>query len=190
MGAGAPAFGLLRIIPRVQPVRAWLIVGPAVLAGVLAGHELAYRITGTSEGPAHDYLDHAPQIVLFLLVLGLTTARLGARMRVPAAWQLPVAAVATFVVQEHVERLVHTGGVPWILTSPVFLVGLALQLPIALVAWLVTRGVLEALAQPARARAHRVSRPLVSVPIPAGSVVPAVVGPSLPGRGPPPLCRS
>jgi hypothetical protein len=156
-----------------------------VLAGVLAGHELAYRITGTPEGTAHDYLSHAPQVVLVLVAIGLATARIGTRVRIPAAWQLPLAAVSTFVVQEHVERLVHTGSVPWLLTSPVFLVGLALQLPIALVARLVSRGVLGALAGPLRSRARRVPRPPGAVPTPVGTAVRSFAALPLPGRGPP-----
>jgi len=177
------------MIPRVQTTRAWLVVGPAVIAGVLAGHELAYSVTGTREGPTHDYLAHMPQVLLILVVLGLVTARIGARIRLPPVWQLPVVAVATFVVQEHVERLVHTGGVPFILTTPVFLVGVVLQLPIAALAWLLTRSVLEALAVPGRAGPAGVSRFVVRVVAPVSVTLPLTIGAPLPGRGPPPAPR-
>jgi hypothetical protein len=44
------------------------------------------------------------------------------------------------VVQEHIERLIGTGAIPADLVGePVFLVGLALQLPFALAALLLTR---------------------------------------------------
>jgi hypothetical protein len=45
-----------------------------------------------------------------------------------------------FVAQEHIERLVGSGSIPYDLTvEPTFLVGLALQLPFALAALLLTR---------------------------------------------------
>jgi hypothetical protein len=170
--------------------RAWLVVGPAVLAGVLASHELAYRITRAPAGPAHDYLSHAPQVVLILVALGLLATRIGTRERMPAAWQAPVVAVATFVVQEHLERLVHTGGVPWILTSPVFLVGLLLQLPVAVLAWLLARNVLETLSISARMRARRASPVLARLAPPTSRIVGAIIGVQHSGRGPPlSLCR-
>jgi hypothetical protein len=173
------------MIPPMQRRRAWLLLGPAVLVSVLAGHELAYRLTGTSEGPTHDYLGHAPQVVVVLALLGLATAELGPRMRLPAAWQLPAAAVATFVVQEHVERLVHTGSVPWLVTSPAFLAGVTLQLPIAFLAWLATRCVVEALVSPSRPRVRRLSRLAVVLTAPAEVAARPVPGASPLGRGPP-----
>lgn len=46
-----------------------------------------------------------------------------------------------FVVQEHVEELIRSGAVPAdLITEPTFLTGLALQLPFALAALLVCRG--------------------------------------------------
>ena len=55
-------------------------------------------------------------------------------------------APAGFACQEHLERLVHTGEVPWLLTTPSFLVGLALQAPVALLCVLVARRVVGTLA--------------------------------------------
>jgi hypothetical protein len=71
---------------------------------------------------------------------------------------------AAFALQEHMERLLHHGEFPWsAVLEPTFALGLLLQLPIALAAWLVahlllrvTRAVAGAIA---RALADFVSRP-------------------------------
>src|SRR3990172_8727238 len=73
------------------------------------------------------------------------------RGRAPAAWPFAAVALGGFAVQEHLERLVHTGEPPLLVTWPVFLLGLALQLPFALAAYLVARALLhvaQALAEP------------------------------------------
>ena len=101
-------------------------------AGVVGAHALAYRVTATPTSPLHHYLEHVPQVLSVLAVAGLAFGGLASRLGGPAAWPFPLAAVATFVVQEHVERLAHTGDVPWLLGSRVFLVGLLLQVPVAL----------------------------------------------------------
>ena len=51
-----------------------------------------------------------------------------------------------FACQEHVERLIHTGEIPWLVTTPSFLVGLALQVPVALLCILAARRVVGTLA--------------------------------------------
>ena len=84
----------------------WLAISPVMAAGVLVAHALAYRLTGTAPGPFHAYLDHSPQLLLVLAVAGLAFGGLAARLRIPAASSFPVAALATFVVQEHGERFV------------------------------------------------------------------------------------
>ena len=57
-------------------------------------------------------------------------AALGTRTNAPPARAFPLVGLTTFVLQEHLERLVHGGGVPMLLTSPAFVVGLALQIPV------------------------------------------------------------
>jgi hypothetical protein len=131
----------------VNRTRAWLVVSPVIAAGVLVAHALAYRITSTPTDPFHEYLGHAPQVLLLLTLSGFALAGFGRRRDSPSAWIFPVVAVATFVAQEHVERLVHGGGVPILVTTPVFLVGLALQIPVALVAWALARRLLAVVAE-------------------------------------------
>jgi len=126
---------------------AWTLVIPLAAAGILVAHAAAYRLTGTPTGPLHAYLDHAPQIVAVLATIGLVGLAVQQRSvgsRSIGAFAL--AAPAGFACQEHVERLIHTGEVPWLLTTPSFLVGLALQVPVALLCVLVARRVVGTLA--------------------------------------------
>jgi hypothetical protein len=171
----------------VDRLRVWLVVSPIVAAGVLVAHALAYRLTGTPTGPLHDYLDHAPQVVLVAALVGLA-AGLAARRSSVDAWPFPVAALVTFATQEHAERFLHTGELPWLLDSPVFLVGLLLQAPVALVVWALARRLLRALVV-LPARRPRLPRHLLDVLVPRALVVRSSPVRVLPGRGPPPLRR-
>jgi hypothetical protein len=168
----------------VKCTRAWLVVSPVVAAGVLVDNTLAYRLTSTPTDPFHEYLAHAPQVLLLLTLFGLALTGFGPRRDAPPHWVLPLVGVATFVAQEHVERIAHGGGVPVLVTTPVFLVGLALQLPVALVAWLLARRLLAVVAQ----EAPRLSlRPLLEFAFhPRGLDHVAVTAlPSPLSRGPP-----
>jgi hypothetical protein len=179
----------------VDRVRVWLAVSPLVAAGVVVSHTLAYSLTVTPAGPVHGYLGHAPQLLLVLGIAGLALGGLesfrlessplgSARLRPPGAWPFPAVALATFVVQEHLERYVHTGHVPVLFGSRTFVVGLLLQLPVALVAWALARRLLRALGH-APAGPPRVPRYLVGVvPAPAGPAR-AVAAVTPRGRGPP-----
>ena len=130
---------------------AWLLVTPLAAVGVLAAHAVAYAVTGSDPGPEHDYLGHVPQVVgLFatLALLGLALQERSLRPR-SARWFAPIAPLG-FVCQEHLERLAHTGELPWLLTTPTFLVGLALQLPVAVACVLLVRRVTGTLEAPFR----------------------------------------
>ncbi len=132
---------------------AWIFVTPVAAAGVLATHALAYRLTGVRPGPVHEYLAHVPQVVFVLASLALLGLALQDRSlsRFSAWWVAPLAPLG-FTCQEHVERLVHTGELPWLLTSPTFLLGLALQVPVALVCVALVRRVLGTLHGSGRER--------------------------------------
>ena len=125
---------------------AWILVTPVAAAGVLVTHALAYRLTGTQPGPVHEYLAHLPQVVFVLASLALTGLAFQERSlsRFSAWWVAPLAPLG-FTAQEHVERLLHTGQLPFLLTSPTFLLGLALQFPIAVVCVALVRRVLGTL---------------------------------------------
>jgi hypothetical protein len=173
----------------VNRTRAWFVVSPVVAAGVVVSHALAYRITGTPTERFHAYLEHAPQV---LLVLALTATVIGGfrrRREAPAAHLFPLVAVTTFVLQEHIERLVHGGSFPILLMTPAFVVGLVLQIPTALVAWGLARWLLAAVGEPpARQVAVRARFDLLIVALVA-SMRASLEPPAARGRGPPPLLR-
>ena len=167
----------------------WLVVSPVAAAGVLIGHGLAYRLTSTPTDPFHAYLEHAPQVLLILTVAGVILAALGTRTNAPPARAFPLVGLTTFVLQEHIERLVHGGGVPMLLTSPAFVVGLALQIPVALVAWALARWLLGLCRRRRPPDAGLSGLGFVRATIPIGALDPIDV--RIPrGRGPPRLLRS
>lgn len=171
---------------------AWLLVTPVAAAGVLATHVVAYRLTGASPGPVHDYLTHVPQALFVLGSLALVGLALQDRSltRLSAWWVAPLAPLG-FACQEHIERLVHTGELPWLLTSPTFLFGIALQLPVAFACVMLVRRLLGTLTGVRRRRP--VPRPSDAwLPLSATApLVPRVAHrPRATGRGPPALLAS
>ena len=132
---------------------AWILVVPLAACGVLATHALAYELTGTPAGSVHGYLAHAPQVVGVLATLSLMGLALQQRsVGRLSAWSFALLAPLGFACQEHLERLVHTGELPWLVTSPAFLLGLAMQVPVAVACVLVARRVAGTLTgvRPAR----------------------------------------
>ena len=163
----------------------WLVTVPFAAASVVLGHAIAYGITGTPTGGMHDYLAHAPQMVFILAslaVLGLA-ADAGARRHSPVP--LAVLGIGAFVAQEHVERLIHTGHVPFLLASPVLWIGIALQLPLAMAIWLVARGLADDIATPLRRSSRRLPQLVGLLSTPVLPPVAAAPGAAFPARGPP-----
>jgi hypothetical protein len=156
-------------------------LGPALLPGLpftilawLAAHQAAYELAyggrhAREEALAasgHGYLEHAPLVVALCLTAvaaGFLLRVAGQRSRRSAPrWAFGALPLFGFAVQEHLERWLHGGGLPWgTALEPVFLIGLALQLPFAVVAALLVGALLaaadevsSALAEPPRARLH------------------------------------
>lgn len=152
MGTRRAATGAAGIIPAMaRRVVAWFLVTPVAAAGILAGHALAYRLTGTAGGSVHVYLAHAPQVAAILATVSLLG--LAVQQRSPGRRSLVFFAVVAplgFACQEHVERLVHTGDLPWLLTTPTFLIGLLVQVPIAVTCVALARRVVGALSRAGR----------------------------------------
>lgn len=170
--------------------RAWIVVFPVITAGVLVAHTLAYRLTSTPTEPFHAYLGHAPQVLLLLVLSGFAFGGFGrSRAAAPAVHVFPIVAITTFAVQEHLERLVHGGSVPILATSAAFLLGIALQVPFALLAWVLARWLLSAAEELVVGRIAvrpRFELPLVVAPVAA----PASFARQVPrGRGPPTFLR-
>jgi hypothetical protein len=163
----------------------WLVTLPFAAASVVLGHAIAYDVTGTPTGGMHDYLAHAPQVVFILVSLAVLGLAADARARRHSPLPLAALGVGAFVAQEHLERLIHTGHVPFLFASPVLWLGIALQLPLAVAIWFVARTLAEDIAAPMRRVVHRVPRlvqflaPLVLPPVAAAP------GAAFPARGPP-----
>jgi apolipoprotein N-acyltransferase len=148
--------------------RLGVTVGAIAMAvvGTQIAHAVAYRIVEPSAeerahllaGTGHAYLRHASMALALLAVLAVlalvaevcATAARGPVLA-PRLWMFAVVAPATFVVQEHFERWFHDGAFPWgAALHATFAVGLLLQLPFALAAYLLARlllGVTIALAR-------------------------------------------
>lgn len=164
----------------------WALTAPLLAVGVLSGHSLAYWLAVSDahervhvlDASGHAYLEHAPLAVAVCLTLAaaslvsrvLAVARGAGRQATPA-WVFAALPPLAFLSQEYLERLVHAGGVSWATAlQPPVLIGLALQLPIALAALSVAR----ALA----ALADVLGRTLAAEPLQL------VVSPLLPCRAP------
>lgn len=163
----------------------WPLVLTLSAAGVLVGHDLAYRLTGVGSDGLHGYLAHAPQLLVALSLPALLVALSGGRTHAPPTWAFGLLGAGAFTAMEHLERLGH-GGLPWLLTHPLFLLGLALQLPFALAAWWIARTLLALEASPRRRPAAR-SRLALGLDAVAASPVPAPAGTRPRSRGPPVL---
>lgn len=123
----------------------WTLTLPLVGASVLVGHALAYRLTGTAPDSMHDYLGHAPQVLALLAVVGLLGLAIDQRAERLATMPFAGLGVAVFAAQEHLERVAHSGDVPFLLADRTFLLGLFLQVPVGLVSLWIARRLASAL---------------------------------------------
>jgi len=169
----------------VRRTLTWLATLPFAAASVLMGHAIAYWALGVPSGDLHGYLAHAPQVVLILATLALLGLAADSRVRRASPVPLAALAIVAFVVQEHVERLIHTGQLPLLLASPVLWLGIALQVPLAVAVWIVARRIAENIAAPVRRSAPRIARLATLLTAIVGQPVAAVAAATHPGRGPP-----
>lgn len=151
----------------------WLVAVPLTLAGSQAAHALAYRLVFPQSTlrlhvlalTGHGYLSRLPVALAFagsLGLVGLAAAAVDTARGRPVR-DLPAAAFAVlpplvFVLQELLELSLRTGSFGWrAVLAPTFLPGLGLQLPFALLAYLVARLLLRAAVRLGRllARAPR-----------------------------------
>jgi hypothetical protein len=144
---------------------AWLLTLPLAVIGAQLAHEVAYRLveSGAHErahllaDTGHGYLRLTAAglgvlvaAIFFSLVLEVRSLGRDAAPQRPRLWAFAAFVPATFIFQEHAERLLHDGAFPWgAALEPTFLVGIVLQLPFAVLAYAVARlllGVARALA--------------------------------------------
>jgi hypothetical protein len=156
---------------------AWLVALPLMLAATAAAHALDYRLVVPNAGAratllaatGHGSGDWVP-LLLAASISTAVVARAGAH-RIGPFLALPS---LTFVLQEHLERLLHDGAFPWHLVGdPTFAPGLALTLPFGFAAYFAARAILYA----ARAAAQ-ILEPIrftsfaeVRAPVPSGATV-------------------
>lgn len=192
----------------MERIAVWLLSLPLMLGGSAVAHWAAYRIAYAAPaergaelaGSGHGYLAHAPQalavaaaVLAVAFVVRAATAR-ATSARGHALSLLPFAALPplAFAVQEHLERLIHDGALPLhTATEPTFLIGLALQLPFALVAFGLARLLLQMAERVARARRVAPPRRRPAAPLdrrPVSAVLEPAASPlalARPLRGPP-----
>jgi hypothetical protein len=164
----------------------WLVALPLMLAGTQVAHGLAYALVYPQAHThlvqtGHGYLGWLPLVfgVAGALALVGLAAAVADAARGRHTRELPAAAFAllpptAFAVQELVELSLRTGTFGWrAFLAPTFLPGLALQLPFALIAFLLARWLLRAAAQIGLALAHR---PLARIVAPAHPIEPLLLG--------------
>jgi hypothetical protein len=133
----------------------WMISFPLVGASWLGAHCLAYWLVspgaeqqmGMHAEHGHAWLGYTPAVAVWglaFVVAGLVLCvSAGLRGRQPTRPPVRLFALlppAGFAVQEHAERLIASGSIPHdLVVEPTFILGLALQLPFALAALLLTR---------------------------------------------------
>jgi hypothetical protein len=165
----------------------WLLLLPLAGIGWLTAHWLACMLVARNghdtpqhhADAGHGYLVIAAPVLIAcagtLLLAGIALAigdglRGRARSHLPG-WRVALLPPLGFAVQEHVEWLIATDASPFAAAlQPTFLVGMALQLPIAVGALLAARAVLafghvlgRALAAPRSPRAP--ARPIALNPL-------------------------
>lgn len=181
---------------------AWLLSLGLAAAGVLAAHGVAYRIAEPDAERREHLLEHTGHgywdvpllgsLCVALILVGFLGRVLAgsARRDAPRPALFALAPPLGFAVQEHAERLIHHDALVSTALEPAFLVGLALQLPFALVALLAARALLAAAGALAR---HVGSPPCIALAPDASLAVPGTdripPGPTLVGargqRAPP-----
>ena len=187
---------------------ALLLSLPLAATGSLLAHCFAYRLVEPEahmrahmlHESGHGYLTFAPLIFavalgLVLVVVGLhvyDTYRGRAPRLTPPPWVFAALPPVGFVLQEHLERLVHTGSLaPHAFVEPSFFVGFWLQIPFAAAAYVLARALLRAAERVgealARARRARQVHALVDALLPDSLDLPRipVLAYGRTGRGPP-----
>jgi hypothetical protein len=144
-----------------------LLTLPAVVGGSLAAHFVTYLVADPNAHDrarllaetGHSYMSRPALLLVVLLTVfavgGLLAVhaevhgRAGGRV---SAWPYLIGAPLGYAMLEHCERLFSSGTLPTnLLTTPEFLIGLAMQLPFALLAVLISRLVLRSASKVARA---------------------------------------
>jgi hypothetical protein len=187
---------------------AWLISLPLILAGSQVAHVLAYRWVypdaqvrlAALVRSGHGYMSLLPfalgvaaaVTLLSLAVSGADAAR-GRRGRPLPPWAFALLPLAAFTVQEHLERWLYSGVVPWHeVAAPTFLPGLVLQLPFGALAYVTARLLLRTAERLGRALAPASpprpgpAPPVLTAPVSVSALLRSpLISRGLAKRGPP-----
>jgi hypothetical protein len=187
---------------------AWLVAVPLMLAGSQVAHMLAYRIVYPQASvrlqvlveTGHSYMSALPlalgvagSIVALSLAASVLDAARGRGVRALPPWAFALLPIAGFALQEYIERWLDWGSFPWYAAAqPTFLVGVALQIPFGVLAFVLARLLLRTarrlgrrLARVAPPRPHIALQPLLvpaAQPLPP---LPSLLSRRLGRRGPP-----
>ena len=198
---------------RSRRAAAWLLSLPLMIAGTQVAHVLAYRwvypnahirlteLLATGHGYMVGTRGYLPLVLGIVGALDLVAAgwvfagsvRRSMQRPVPA-WGFALMPLLCFTLQEFLERWLAGAPFPWwMVLQPTFRIGLALQLPFAVVAFLAARLLLRAADTAGRRTAGRwprAPRSLASRSVgwSSGSAAPRRLAPASThaGRGPPP----
>ncbi len=158
-------------------LRLWLLILPLLVAGT----QIATAILDQFAPPSYESAElfsrgnesHAILPVVVALgrrprVRGLPRGHATRTSRLHPSWTFACLPPLIFTLQEHVEYVVGHGHIPWLLAAnPVFLAGLALQVPFAIAAYVLAHALLDvAVAIAERRCATRVAwrrRPPISL---------------------------
>lgn len=185
----------------------WLLMLPLMVAGTQFAHVLAYRIVYPEAhvrlrelaSTGHGYMGYLPLLLgiasaVELVAFGSLVAD-GMRRRRRLAlspWAFALLPPLGFVLQEFLERRLAGASFPWwMVLQPTFRIGLLLQLPFALAAFLVARllsRVADRVASALRREPHRPVQVGVRLRWAAAATWlprPGVLGDGHAGRGPP-----
>jgi len=187
---------------------AWLLALPLMVGGSQAAHVLAYRWVYPSSGvrlhalvvTGHGYMSRLPVVLaaaaavaLVSLAVAAADAACGRSVRALPAWAFALLPPAAFVLQEILERSIHTGTFFWqAVETPTFLPGLLLQLPFAAAAYAAARLLLRTATAVGRRIGvpRRLAAPLGTAartlrPLGVAALRPAPLATAAAGRAPP-----
>jgi hypothetical protein len=136
---------------------AWTVAMPLMAAAPVAAHTLDYRLVEPNAGAramllaatGHAYEAWVPLALGALAaaaLVGLVSSAAELRARAPrhALWPFLVLPSFAFVLQEHLERLIHDGVFPWhAIADPTFAPGFALTMPFGFAAYFAARVILR-----------------------------------------------
>lgn len=184
---------------------AWLAAMPLMLGGSQLAHAVAYRLAYPQAqvrvlhmlATGHSYFTQLPLVLaaagaclLLSLVVTACDAARGRAARALPAWAFALLPPLAFALQELLELSLHTGTFAWhAVLAPTFAPGLLLQLPFALLMYVVARVLLRAaerIGSAIRRHAPRLGAVPEFAPAPLAPAVRLLVGRQL-ARGPPPV---